>query len=580
MSTGNIHRRFSLLFTLPSTFKIIFLIIITSFIISVISTVYDSYLELLINIIKLDLIILIITLIETTLLRNNSLASFRRLGFISIISNILWIIFSLFGYLILYEKFILFIIFGTLISVMFRFLVYRSVFSNNIYTILILSVTQPFFLTYIILDFKLFNYLLEKPILLGSGIILILSVIIILHIVELVGYKIIKISPISMFRAFLKAWTSEEANSLEEIIEELSSSGSVMTNTIIFDKETSKSILVIPEIHPGPFYPIGSSNLPFNIFEHFQKRGFSPLILHGVSGHDLNLSSRKEVDKLLLSYENLNSLSKGKTCSIPIDFRVGKALAHGIAFGDTAIIFLTLSPHGMEDFPREIIRPLEEESKLHEFKHLLLVDTHNSQGNEYYNKDSLDIIDVSKKILNKLKESEQFEFKIGFSNSLQFKKKISKDIGPAGISVILIEVNKKQFLLISVDTNNIRKGLREEIINNLKSLNINILDICTSDTHVTAGKVITNFGYVALGDDIQPEYLINIIKDLYEKALLDLGASNFQLLNVITNVKIIGSNLLNNISLTLDKLMKILKLAGISLLFISLSLLLLNMLLS
>jgi len=83
-----------------------------------------------------------------------------------------------------------------------------------------------------------------------------------------------------------------------------------------------------------------------------------------------------------------------------------------------------------------------------------------------------------------------------------------------------------------------------------------------------------------LGDDIQPEYLINIIKDLYEKALLDLGASNFQLLSVITNVKIIGSNLLNNISLTLDKLMKILKLAGISLLFISLSLLLLNMLLS
>src|SRR3989304_7376783 len=131
MSTGNIHRRFSLLFTLPSTFKIIFLIIITSFIISVVSSVYYSYLELLINIIKLDLIILIITLIETTLLRNNSLASFRRLGFISIISNILWIIFSLFGYLILYEKFILFIIFGTLISVMFRFLV-RLIVAFNI----------------------------------------------------------------------------------------------------------------------------------------------------------------------------------------------------------------------------------------------------------------------------------------------------------------------------------------------------------------------------------------------------------------------------------------------------------------
>ena len=580
MSTGNIHRRFSLLFTLPSTFKTIFLIIITSFIIPTVSTVNDSYLELFINAVKLDFVILLFTLLETILLRNNPLASFRRLGFISITSNILWIIFSLFGYLFLYEKLILFIIFGTLISIMFRFLVYRSVFSNNIYTVLIISVTQPFTLTYVIIDLKQFNYLIEKPILLVGGIILILSVIILLHIVESVGYKIIKVSPLSMFQAFLKAWTSEEANSLEEIIEELSSSGSVRTNTIIFNKKTSKPILIIPEIHPGPFYPIGSSNLPFNIFEHFQKRGFSPLILHGVSGHDLNLSSRKEVDKLLLSYENLNSLSKGKTCSVPIDLRVGKALAHGIAFGDSSIIFLTLSPYGMEDFPREIIQPLEEESKELEFKHLLLVDTHNSQGTDYDNKDSSDIIDATKKILIKLKESEQFEFKIGFANSTEFEKRISKDIGPAGISVILIEVNRKQFLLISVDANNICKGLREEVINNLKSLNINVLDICTTDTHVTAGKVITNFGYIALGDEIQPEYLTKIIKDLYDKALMDLEESNFQLLNVITNVKIIGSNLLNNLSLTLDKMMKLLKLAGISLLIISLSLLILIILIS
>jgi len=419
-------------------------------------------------------------------------------------------------------------------------------------------------------DFDLTKYIIENPVLVGSGLILNLSVLIYLKLINSASSDILKVPAITMLQAFLKAWTSEEASSLEEIIEISSSKKIVQTSILKFKTENKNPVVIIPEVHPGPFYPIGSSNLPYQIYKFFSERKVLPLIMHGVSGHELNLTSKKEVDNLLSSYNNLIKLGEGETCSIPITTKSGEAVANGFAFGDYAVIFLTLSPNGMEDFPREIMNPLEEESIKNGFKHLILIDTHNSQGKTVNQEESGDLIVVTKKILKQLKNAEQFSFKVGHAHSSEFNINFERDIGPAGIGVLILEIEGNKYTILVADSNNARKGLREELIHQLNTLGISVIELCTTDTHITAGKVMTTHGYIALGDQTKTEYLVDTIKKLYDKAIIEVSKSNFEVNIIKTEVKVVGENMLTDVSQALDKTIRTARRGGLSLVILSL----------
>ena len=59
----------------------------------------------------------------------------------------------------------------------------------------------------------------------------------------------------------MKANKLKEKTTQKEIVEK-----EIDTKIIEFNKKT---LLVVPEVHPGPFYPIGSSNLPFELYNYF-----------------------------------------------------------------------------------------------------------------------------------------------------------------------------------------------------------------------------------------------------------------------------------------------------------------------
>ena len=49
--------------------------------------------------------------------------------------------------------------------------------------------------------------------------------------------------------------------------------------------------------------------------------------------------------------ENFQDVSVGNLCTEAVSVNVGKATVTGFGIGDHALIMITLSPHGMEDFP-------------------------------------------------------------------------------------------------------------------------------------------------------------------------------------------------------------------------------------
>ncbi|MEM3437779.1 MAG: DUF2070 family protein [Nitrososphaerales archaeon] len=561
-------RRYKNLFTLPSIKVTIFLTIITSTLLFIASyfLLYIFDLSTFITLFIFEALILISIIIEQMILRNNPLATFKRLFFISFSTYLIWLLVLVFGLLlsisfsIYYENYTSFLLLGFFYAIAFRLLVIGSIFYENLLKKIFITFFQPIILVSILLPISSFNNMITLysiPTL--GGIAIITSVIFYLIFIDRIGAKLMGVGSLELFRAFLSAWAANNPKFIEDFIDSVSSQEKVRVNVIILNSNNMKVALVVPEVHPGPFYPIGSSNLPFDLQNWFKNNGFSSIIFHGISGHELNLPSKREVDRFISSLKNLKMIASGNTCSIPVIAKVGRATATGIAFGDTVLIMLTLSPFGMEDLPLGLKQNIKDLALKLGYKHVIIIDTHNSQGDIIKEEDCSELIKSAEKLMMDLKLLEQYNFMAGFAHSSELNLNFGKDIGPAGLGVLVLEINNRKFSIVVADSNNCVKGLREELMRSFKDTKAPILELCTSDTHFNAGRTSTPKGYITLGEITSSRDLSEFIRILIDKSLERLALANFQVYYVDTLVKVIGMRVIDTLSNVLDKSLSLVK---------------------
>ncbi|MGQ9468579.1 MAG: DUF2070 family protein [Nitrososphaerales archaeon] len=572
-SKSSIARKYRYLFTLPSIKVAIILVVTVSTFLFISSyfLLYEINLSALITLLIFEASIFVLIMIERIILKDNPLVTFRRLAFISFFSYLIWLLVLIFGLLIFipfsirYENYISLLLLGFFYAIAFRLLVVVSIFYGNLLKKAFIIFFQPMILAPILFPILLF---IEKitvyaiPTL--GGVIIITLVAFYLIFVNRPGEKLMGIGSLELFRAFLSAWAANRPEFIEEFMDKMSSQEKVRANVMVLDSKDMKIALVIPEVHPGPFYPVGSSNLPFHLQNWFLINGFSPIILHGVSGHELNLPSKREVDKFISSFKNSKVIASGKTCSIPIIAKVGKATFTCIAFGDTVLVMLTLSPFGMEDLPLDLKQDIEDISLKLGYSHAMIVDTHNSQGDIMNKEDYDDFIKATEKALTDLKSIDQNDFMVGFAHSSELDLRLGNDIGPAGLSVLVLETNGKKYSIVVADSNNVIMGLREELLKKFKDSRAPIIELCTSDTHVTAGKTSSSKGYIALGEGTSLKELSEFIKILIDKSLERLTPANFQVNYVDSSVKVIGMRLIDEFSKVLDESLSLFKKGGLT----------------
>ena len=108
-----------------------------------------------------------------------------------------------------------------------------------------------------------------------------------------------------LIQAYVTSMSRKDPDPLEKIIEQSATESIVSTSQLRFessDKEDDFRI-VLPDIHPGPFHPIGGSNITDLIYK---KMDSTAMVMHSISNHDLNLPTQKEVQNYL------NSLQESK----------------------------------------------------------------------------------------------------------------------------------------------------------------------------------------------------------------------------------------------------------------------------
>jgi len=565
-STSNIARRYGYLFRLPSTGFALLYASLPLIGVELVARSFtgESLLRIVLYAVASEIVLVIGIEIDLFFLRSRKgLATFRRLATVSIISNLLWFAVSVVG-LILYlvtkneGRLVSLVLLGAFFAVCFRAIVFGSVFYKDPFWGLPLALIQPILLAIpaTISEKAVSTYSMDTEVAVVGGIIAIFGIEVYLRLIDrpVNGLKALR-----LLQAFLQAWTVGKPDDLEHYFQISSETRQVTTEIIrlqsIGSDRTPAAVLILPGIHPGPFSPVGSSNLPGDIYQKVRTEDSIPLIFHSISDHELNLPSKEEVQRYADSLENHEVIDGGKTISVPFIVSEGKATATGIALGKTVMITLTLAPYGMEDLPGMVRTKLEETAAASGFKSCLVIDSHNSLGEKPDELETQNLIKASSKIIKQLSDGKQLTFNFGFAHSSELPAKRNlADVGPAGFGLLYFVVENDRFCYAVVDANNSTLGFREKIMEIFHhGTGENLLEICTSDTHVTAAKAHNAKGYLALGDVTTPDDFSALLVALLEKAKSRLSQGTYETSIASSSVRTIGSRVLDNFSGLLDE---------------------------
>ena len=420
------------------------------------------------------------------------------------------------------------IIFGCVLIFAFNILVLWSTTSIGVIKSTIVAFFQPLLILAMLF---VANILASAEIALNLGILSVIIKVVVASIIFLLAiYSFITVIESPMKKnlgiglldllSFFIAHMNEGSHSLENLFEEVGEPIDTLISMVSFKgKKGIKSLFISPCIHPGPLGDIGGSNMPTIIgssFDHFT------MVAHGPSTHDFNPVSVKELDKIKTAINNgLKNIEYGNKAS---EF---KRYTHETAkigvqfFNDGMILLSTFAPNGSDDIEFSIgLTMMAQSMKKCNIKSAVVVDCHNSFTEESGrvlpgNPEVFELLDAIDKIDCLEKSS---IIRVGCNNNLMEDLDKTNGVGESGIKTMIIDVNNQKTAYILYDANNMEIGFRDEIINKVFQLDIDEVEIMTTDTH-SVNTISKGYNPIGLSER---DKIIDYTLDSVKKALNDL----------------------------------------------------------
>jgi putative membrane protein len=555
-NVSNIHRRYSLTLLTPSSpYLSVFVSVVVASILVLLSELayFENYDKFFIHLIVTIAILLGTQLLDARILKTEK----SKVRHVSGFGSLLWLVTAIGGLIsvAIFSKPDLLPIYlteGMFLFASFRIGIFTSVMGARVRLAWAICLIQPLAMFLAIVPYQFWIPMLSDFQAIVYGIIFLAVATIWTVVSDRAGGPKVP-STHKILQAYVAAWTRNNPSEMERLIEERSQPSKVTTFQIRFKTKKDEFTLVLPDIHPGPFHPIGGSNIPYQIYKNLNS---CAMVMHGISDHSLNLPSKSQVDAYLASFTTSSVFDQGSHCTKPVTVQVNKARTVGLLFDKTAVLILSLSPHGMEDVPLYVKNELDQYAKNRGFDKLLIVDSHNAMGEEISQTDADDLFKAAKSNLDTLITKESLPIEIGFAN-MENQQILADDLGPGGIGILCMKIGDEKFFLGWSDSNNMQNGFREEIVNSLSKNGYNLIEMCTSDTHYKTKEARNKHGYYTFGslstsDDASSWYI-----DLARKAEQNVSEASFEALQHQTDVKIMGTTLLEDYSKSLDRTMRI-----------------------
>jgi putative membrane protein len=476
----------------------------------------------------------------------------------SLFGNMLWVVTILMGLLsslvLSKETSLFFITFGMILFASFRIGLYTTTLGASLKKAWAIAFIQPLAMFFVLVPQELWISMLSNPIALGYGFAFLIIASVWSIVTDRAGRPGMK-STHKTIQAYL-ASQGNDVKDAEELMEEHATETKVGTSQIRFSSnDETKFTMVLPEIHPGPYHPVGGSNIPYLIYKNLSS---SAMVMHSISDHALNLPSRNEVDNYLKNLQNFEIKEEGMKCTEPVVVQINKARVTGMLFGNNPLLLLSLSPHGMEDIPSYMKKEIEQYGNNRNFTKIMTVDCHNAMGEEISKEDGEDMLKAAKSCLDSLITKESFPIELGYANTNDMDV-WTEDLAKGGLGITCLKINNKKYFLGWADANNMENGIREKIIENFSSKGHNLLEICTSDTHYASVKARNRNGYYQLGlitsGDKLSKWFIEIAKNAESK----IKTAKYEILENETKVRVMGQSIYEDYSKALENSLKITK---------------------
>ena len=313
---------------------------------------------------------------------------------------------------------------------------------------------------------------------------------------------------------------NEGSNSLEGLFENMSEAIDTIVTFVSFKTENGiKALFISPSVHPGPLGDLGGSNMPTilaNKFDHFT------MVAHGPSTHDFNPIAVSEIDKIEKSAkEGLAKVEYGRNASKFVRHTSQKAKIGVQLFNEGMVILSTFAPDAVDDIEFGVGLTMMTQSRSHcNVKDSIIVDCHNSftpESGEILpgNSEVFQIIEVIDTIDP---NQEKHEVKVGcYEDKMETLDK-HEGIGDSGIKTMIIEVDNQRTAYVLFDSNNMEMGFRQEIIDAVSDLEIDEIEVMTTDTHTVN---TLSRGYNPVGISKRPE-IIEYVRISIKEAIKDL----------------------------------------------------------
>jgi len=568
---SRIHSKYGVTLLTPSSkirsFIYSMIIGATFAIIASFSFVPDAYIVLNVGLV---LIVLSVTpLLDSRLFKNREYSKALHL---SLYSNILWLIttFSILGSFAILsrEASAMYLGVGIFIVASFRLGLLTTVLGSSIKRAWAICLIQPMAIFLAAVPFELWVPILSTPNVLGFGVAFLGLATAWSMLTDRAGQPNLK-STHGLVQAYLSS--RNDTNPIESIFEEHSDVSRISTAQVRLKAGGGSHDvrLVVPEIHPGPFHPIGGSNIPFRIYERLDS---SAMVMHGISDHTLNLPSGKEVENYLKHVSAMPTAEEGATCTEPVTVQINRGRVMGIRFGKNALLFLSLSPYGMEDLPNNIKTEIESYSRNRNFERVMIVDCHNAMGQEISADDMSDMLKAARSCLDELVTRTDHQFEFGYANSSDMNISAT-DLALGGLGILCLVIGGTRYFIGWADSNNMENGVREFAVERLARAGYNLLEISTSDTHFSYEPVRTKQGYYQFGAITPKEKIADWYLELAGRASSNIEAGSFEILENRTSLKVMGPKVFEHFSDAMDnslRLSKMFMIVGVALFIVSL----------
>lgn len=565
-------KHYSSLFVLPTYRKVL----IFKTLICICGSLFSTY--LLFTSIKsiLDGLLLGISILCTTLiadyitsfliLREDPIYDWRRNAAFSLFCWALWFPFIFVGAIIgrlvgLHWAMKLFLL-GLFVVIIFRLIVLFSTSFRSFKQLLIALILPPLLCGFPFLIYWKTNYPISSTVIFSASSlsVCLFSGFVFLKMLDNVGTKVLGVPSLPIFKAFLLNWIASLNMPFEEILEKLGEKKDVDIFLAKFGSSKPKAVIVVPFIHPGPFRNVGSSLLPSLVKKTLEDRlNCVVCVPHGLLGHEFDLASQAQNQKVLTEILQIANFEVSEEKATPF-VKVSNYLATacGQRFGSFALLSFTLAPKTTEDLPRELETFVRQEAEKRGLSCCVVINAHNSINGEISPQEALAALrNVATQCVEKICSLKQIPFKVGAASVYLKEYGVKHGIGPGGITVVVVEVEKRKNAFVVIDGNNMISGLREKILSSLSCLGIDDGEVFTTDTHCVNAVILSDKGYHPVGEIVEHDTLIAYITEAAQKAMLDLERAYAGCYSLtIRDVTVIGEALLSKLCLLIDEVIR------------------------